>query len=70
MRLEHVPGFKYLGCVLDEFGTDEAKCRRKVVSGRRVTGAIRSLVNTNGLQFECSRVLHGSFVASGCSYVW
>ena len=43
MRLEHVPGFKYLGCVLDEFGTDEAKCRRKVVSGRRVTGAIRSL---------------------------
>ena len=33
---------KYFRCVLD---TDEAECRRKVVSGRKVTGAIRSLVN-------------------------
>ena len=27
-RLEHVPKFKYLGCV-----TDKAACRKKVVSG-------------------------------------
>ena len=31
--LEHVSEFKYLGCVLDEPGTDEAECSRKVVSG-------------------------------------
>ena len=31
-RLGHVPAFKYLGCVLDESGTDFAECRRKVVS--------------------------------------
>ena len=36
--LEHVSEFKYLGCVLDESGTDEAKCSRKVASGRRVAG--------------------------------
>ena len=28
--------FKYLGCVLDESGTDEAECNRKVASRRRV----------------------------------
>ena len=28
-------------------------CRRKVTSGRKVTGAIRSLVNARGLQLEC-----------------
>ena len=33
IRLEHVWEFKYLGCVLDESGTDGAECRRKVVSG-------------------------------------
>ena len=55
--LEHVSGFKYLGCVLDESGTDEAECRRKEARGRRVTGAIRSLVNARGLQPQCPRVL-------------
>ena len=29
MPLEHVSEFKYLGCVLDEPGTDEAECSRK-----------------------------------------
>ena len=32
IRLEHVSEFKYLGCVLDESGTDEAERTRKVVS--------------------------------------
>ena len=36
--------FKYLGCVLDESGTDEVECHRKVESERRIAGAIRSLV--------------------------
>ena len=34
IRLEHVSKFKYLGCVLDKSGTDEAECNRKVVSWR------------------------------------
>ena len=40
VRLEHVSEFKYLGCVLDEAGTDGAECSRKVASRRRVAGAI------------------------------
>ena len=49
IRLEHASEFKYLGCVLDESGTDEAECSRKLVSGRRVAGTIRSLVNARSL---------------------
>ena len=43
---------------MDESGTDEAKYHRKVVSGKRVTGTIKFLVNTRGLQLEYARVLH------------
>ena len=50
-------GFKYLGCVLDKSGTDEAECHRKVMSGRRVVSAIRTLVNARGLELECARGL-------------
>ena len=42
IHLEHVWEFKYLECVLDESGTDEAECSRKVASGRSLAGAIRS----------------------------
>ena len=49
MRFEHVSEYKYLGCVLNESGADETECRRKVVSGSRVAGAMRSLVNARGL---------------------
>ena len=45
VRLEHVSEFKYLGCVLDEADTYGAECSRKMASGKKVTGAIRSLVN-------------------------
>ena len=54
----HVSEFKYLGCVLDETGKDGAECGRKVVGGRRVASAIRSLVNARDLQLECARILH------------
>ena len=57
-HLEHVSEFKYLGCVLDEAGTDGVECSRKMESGRRMAGAIRSLVNARDLQLECARVLH------------
>ena len=49
--------FKYIGCVLDEYGTD-GECRRKVTSRRNVAGAIRSLFNAVRLQLGCPRVLH------------
>ena len=38
---------------MDESGTDEAECSRKVASGRRVAGDI-----VCSLQLECVRVLH------------
>ena len=57
INLEHVSEFKYLRCVLNESGTDEAECSRKMPSWRRVAGAIRSLVNAMNLQLECTRVL-------------
>ena len=45
MRLEHVSEFKYLEHVFDESGTDNAECRRKGASVRRVVDSIRSLVS-------------------------
>ena len=32
IRLERASEFKYLGCVLDESGINEAECRRKAAS--------------------------------------
>ena len=52
MHLEHVSEFKYLGFFFMK------QCHRKVESGRRILGIIRSLVNARGLQLEFSRVLH------------
>ena len=66
VQLEQVSEFKYLGCVLNESGTDDAECRRKGASGKEV--AIRSLVNARGLQLECARMLNG--IARACSLVW
>src|SRR5678815_529760 len=57
-QLEQMSEFKYLGYMLDEKGTEDAECSRKVVNGRKVAGAIKSLVNAKGLSLECARVLH------------
>ena len=62
IRLAYVSEFKYLGCVLGESRTDEAECNSKVASGRRVAGAVRSLVNARSLQFECASVMHESLL--------
>ena len=51
--LECVSKIKYLGCVLDEAGTDGADCSSKETSGRRVAEAIRSLVNAWDLEIQC-----------------
>ena len=67
IRLEHVSKFKYLGCVLDEAGTDEAECSRKVESGKRVAGAIGSLVNRS-VQLECAMVLDESLLVPVLTY--
>ena len=39
-----------------------------MASGRRVAGAIRSLVNTRDLQLECARVLHETLLAPALMY--
>ena len=52
---------------MDESGTDE-ECSREVVSGRRVAGAIRSLVNARSLQSECARVFHESLLVPVLTY--
>ena len=51
--IKAVPEFKSLGCILDESGTDDAKCRRKVVSRRKV---------------ECTRVLHEALLVTVLMY--
>ena len=75
IRLEHVSEFKYLECVLDESGTDEAECSRKVVSLRKVAGAIRSVGHTRSLLLESTRDFHESLlvpvITSGCyTMIW
>ena len=47
IRLGQVSELKYLLCVFDESGTDEAECKRKVASRRKAACAIRSLVNAS-----------------------
>ena len=61
-QLEQVSQFRYLGSVLNESGTDDVECCRKVASGRKVADAIRSSANSRGLQFECAKVLHEGFL--------
>ena len=58
MQLERVSEFKGLGCILNESGTDDAECHRKVSRERKAASPIRSLVNAEGLQLECAWVLH------------
>ena len=53
---------------MDESCTGEAEYSRKVASGRRVEGAITSLVNARNLQLECARVLHESLVVPVLTY--
>ena len=53
---------------MDESGTAGAECSREVVSGRRVAGAIRSLINARDFQLECARVLHETFLVPVLMY--
>ena len=49
-------------------GTDWAEYSRKVVSGRRVADAIRSLVNVKDLKFVCVIVLHETLLVPVLMY--
>ena len=51
--MEHELEFKYWVYVLDESGTDDAVCSRKVMFERKFSVAIRLLVNVRDLQLEC-----------------
>ena len=53
---------------MDESGTDEAECSTKVASERRVSGAIRPLVNARSLQLQCAKFLHKSFLVPVLTY--
>ena len=44
------------------------QCRRKVASGRRVAGGMRSLVNARGLQLECAGILHETLLVPVLMY--
>src|SRR5678816_2738899 len=57
-HLEQMSEFKYLGYIVDEKGTDDAECSMKVVKGRKMAGAIKSLVDAKGIRLECARVLY------------
>ena len=46
-----------MGFALNEPGINGAGCSRKVASGRKVAGAIRSLVNARDLKLERAIVL-------------
>ena len=48
--------------MLDEKRTDDAECSRKVLSGKKVAGAIKTLVNERGLSLNCARILHESML--------
>ena len=41
---------------------------RKVASGRRLAGAIKSLVIARDLQIECARVLHETLLVAFLTY--
>ena len=43
---------------MNQSGTDDVECCKKVASGWKVVGAITSLVNARDLQPECARALH------------
>ena len=50
--------FNICDIFLEESSTGDAECRRKAESWRKVTGAIRSLVNARSLKSECAKILH------------
>ena len=53
---------------LDESGTNCAEYSRRVESGRKAAGAIRSLVDDRDLHLDCARVLHETLLVTVLMY--
>ena len=53
--MEYVSELEYLDSVVDESSTDEVERCTIMTSGRRVEGAIKSLVNTRKVYFNVRR---------------
>ena len=68
VQLEQVSEFKYLGYMIEKKGKDDVECSRKVSNGRRVAGAIKSLVNAKNLSLKCTRRLHESMLVPVLMY--
>ena len=51
------------------FKLKKENCSKKVACGRRVAGAIRSLVNAREFQPECPEVLHETLLVPVLIYV-
>ena len=63
MRLEHVSKFKYLRCVLDESGTDEAECRKKLAYDRVDGKAMWRVLQLHGVDGgRLNKVVKGLYV--------
>ena len=60
--MKQVSELDYLGCLSYETDTDDAECRWKGVSGKKGSGAIRTLANGRDLQYECATMFHEELV--------
>ena len=58
IHLEHVSECKYLGCGLDESGTDEPECSRKVASWKRVLLGLWLMTGVCSLSVQGSCTSH------------
>ena len=69
-RLEQVSEFKYQRCVLNESGTDDAKCRRMGKSGREKKGYFSLHLFSLILYFLSSFIIPPLLAWSGLTPRW
>ena len=75
---KQVSEFIYLECNLSESRHIAVEYCMKVANGRKVAGAIKTLVNVRGLQLQCARVLYETLLMAvmllscmrNCSYLF
>ena len=54
-KWEHTLEFECLGFALDDSGTNVDKCCRRVVSGKKLAGMTRYIVNVRSLWLEYAK---------------
>ena len=62
IHLEHISEFKYLGCVLDEAGTDEAECSRNVSCKTLAHSSCKPLALTRDLMAPATLLTLATFL--------